>query len=295
MFLKTNYILIIIFLTLLCLPFYGFVQTINAETHDSTIFVVMNKTQINKQYFKSYILDTRDIFTSPTRWNTKQWLTFGGLSASFSILLKVDDDIQKFVQENRSNKLDNISANYLEPWGSGLYSMSTMALFYIYGSAFQKERLKKVALLGAKAYAVTGFMVLFPKYFLGRHRPYNDNPPNPYSWNGFSFKGRSFVSGHTTSIWSVATIVASEYKDKPIVPVISYTIATLSGLSRIYDNKHWLTDVIGGAFFGYAMGKLIYNKNNWKLKVSAYSTGKNFGVFMSYPLSERNVTLNYTL
>lgn len=286
MLLKNNYILVIIFLILLCMPFHGFVQTTNVETHDSTLFIVKNKTQINRQYFKSYLLDTRDIFIAPARWNTKQWLTFGGLSFSFSFLIKYDDNIQKYVQNIRTPTMDNISKNYLEPWGSGFYSMSTMVLFYLTGTALQNERLKKVALLSAKTYLVTGFMVLFPKNLLGRHRPYQDNPPNPYSWNGF-LGGRAFVSGHTTSIWSIAAIVASEYKDKPIIPVISYTIAVLSGGSRIIDDEHWLTDVIGGAFFGYAMGKLIYNKNNWKLKVSPYSTGKNFGIFMSYPLSER--------
>jgi len=252
--------------------------TADSLNNDSTYFV-----KINKQYLKSYYFDTRDIIISPTRWNNKQWLTFSGLALSFPFLLRYDDDIQKYVQKRRTSSMDRFSANYLEPWGSGYYSMSTMALFYLYGSAFKKNRIKKVAMLGVKTYIVTGFMVLFPKNLLGRHRPYQDNPANPYSWNGF-LGGRSFVSGHTTSIWGVSTIVASEYKDKPLVPVICYTIASLSSFSRIYDNKHWLTDVLGGAFFGYAMGKLIYNANNWKLKVIPYSNGNNVGLDITYPL-----------
>lgn len=245
--------------------------------------VAGKSVRINTQYFKSYYLDTRDIFLSPGQWSRKQWLTFSGLSVSFSVLLRYDDEIQQFAQEHRTNQLDRISAKTLEPWGSGYYSMGTMGLFYLYGSLFHKERMQKVALLGVKTYLVTGFMVLFPKNLLGRHRPYQDNPPDPYSWNGF-LGGRAFVSGHTTSIWSVATIVASEYQDKFLVPVVSYSIATLSSLSRIYDNKHWFTDVLGGAFFGYAMGKLIYNRNNWKIKIEPQVYPDFSGIYLYYLL-----------
>jgi hypothetical protein len=32
-----------------------------------------------------------------------------------------------------------------------------------------------------------------------------------------------------------------EYKDRPLVPLISYSAATLIGLSRITENAHWIT------------------------------------------------------
>jgi membrane-associated phospholipid phosphatase len=41
------------------------------------------------------------------------------------------------------------------------------------------------------------------------------------------------------------------------VPVVSYSVASLVGLSRIYDNKHWITDVVAGAAIGTLVGNMV--------------------------------------
>ena len=70
-------------------------------------------------------------------------------------------------------------------------------------------------------------------------------------------------SGHTTSIFTIATVVAYEYSDKLWVQILAYSIATMTALSRTYDNVHWSSDIFVGAAFGFAMGKLIVKSNNW--------------------------------
>jgi membrane-associated phospholipid phosphatase len=53
------------------------------------------------------------------------------------------------------------------------------------------------------------------------------------------------------------------YQDHKWVPVVSYSIATLVGLSRIYDNAHWASDVMAGAAVGFLSAKAmngIYRK-----------------------------------
>src|SRR6185369_1691468 len=67
----------------------------------------------------------------------------------------------------------------------------------------------------------------------------------------------SFPSGHTIAAFAAATVFAREYKDKPIVPIIAYSAATLIGLSRITENAHWISDVFAGAAIGYFTGRLI--------------------------------------
>ncbi|HUZ57720.1 MAG TPA: phosphatase PAP2 family protein [Hanamia sp.] len=69
----------------------------------------------------------------------------------------------------------------------------------------------------------------------------------------------SFPSGHSTVAFAVATVFASEHKDKPEVPFIAYTAASLIGISRFTENKHWVTDVVTGAAIGYLSGKLVVN------------------------------------
>ncbi|HVA99580.1 MAG TPA: phosphatase PAP2 family protein [Bacteroidia bacterium] len=222
-------------------------------------------SKINKAYFKSYFTDTRDIILSPFHWNTKQWITVGATGAIASALIFTEDqNIHNLFQRNRSDLTNNISKYGLEPWGRGIYSMGTMAIFYSYGLLAKNNHAKETALLGLKTFIITGIGVNVAKYIPERDRPYVSD--NPFMWYGPEFrKGDfSFPSGHSTSVFAMAAIVASEYHEYKIVPVIAYSIASLTALSRINDNKHWASDVFTGAVFGWAMGKLIYRNSHSK-------------------------------
>lgn len=246
-----------------------------------------------KSYFKSYLTDTKDIVVAPFHWNSKQWLATAVITGAGAILYTQDLAIHDVFQKNRNTDVDNISKYGLEPWGSGKYSMGTMALFYLYGVAAKNERSQRVALLGVKTYLITGLLVNVSKELIHRHRPYqaegealaNNTKISPYTFGDYSSTAyTSLPSGHTVSIFAVATIVATEYKDKIAVPIAAYTIAGLTGLSRINDNKHWASDVFLGAAFGYGMAKLIYNKNNWGITIAPYSDSQHTGLLMQIPV-----------
>ena len=80
--------------------------------------------------------------------------------------------------------------------------------------------------------------------------------------------GTSFWSGHTVGAFAVASAIAESYNDKPYVAYISYGIASLTGLSRIHDEKHWPSDVFVGAVVGSQIGKYlvrIHRNSNYNL------------------------------
>ncbi|MBU0764057.1 MAG: phosphatase PAP2 family protein, partial [Bacteroidetes bacterium] len=245
------------------------------------------RATINAAYIKSYWYDTRDIAVSPLTWSRGEWIAAGSVIAATALMTTQDAGIQKFAQLNRNETTDRITKYGLEPWGSGFYSIPLMGVFYLHGLVFDNQRSKKTAMLAAKGYIISGILVNVPKYLLNRHRPYNDDPPDPMLFNGM-FAGKfykSMPSGHTTSVFTVAAVIASEYRDKWYVPVISYTIAGLTGLSRIHDNKHWASDVLAGAAFGWAMGKLVHSRNNWGVKVGLYTGEKASGMTLVCPLN----------
>lgn len=69
----------------------------------------------------------------------------------------------------------------------------------------------------------------------------------------------SFPSGHTAEAFLSATFLFEEYKNVSIwYGVGGYLVAGTVGALRIYNNKHWLSDVIGGAGFGIASAELTY-------------------------------------
>ena len=89
----------------------------------------------------------------------------------------------------------------------------------------------------------------------------------------------SFPSGHTATAFAGAEFMWQEYKDVSVWYGISgYIVATGTGFFRIYNNKHWLTDVAAGAGIGILSTKVAYwifpyvNKHIFKSKKNI-STG----------------------
>nr|WP_321410495.1 phosphatase PAP2 family protein [uncultured Carboxylicivirga sp.] len=69
----------------------------------------------------------------------------------------------------------------------------------------------------------------------------------------------SFPSGHTATAFVGAEFLMQEYKDVSIWYGISgYIVATGTGLFRIYNDRHWLTDVAAGAGIGILSTKIAY-------------------------------------
>lgn len=69
----------------------------------------------------------------------------------------------------------------------------------------------------------------------------------------------SFPSGHTANAFVGAEFMWKEYKDiSPLLAASGYLVAGATGLLRMYNNKHWLSDVVAGAGIGVASTRLAY-------------------------------------
>lgn len=69
----------------------------------------------------------------------------------------------------------------------------------------------------------------------------------------------SFPSGHTATAFMTATMLAKEYGHKsPWIGIGAYSVATATGLMRMANNKHWLSDVLTGAGVGILSTELGY-------------------------------------
>lgn len=69
----------------------------------------------------------------------------------------------------------------------------------------------------------------------------------------------SFPSGHTATSFMGAEFMRMEYKDvSPWYGVYGYAVATATGVLRMYNNRHWLSDVVAGAGLGILSTKAAY-------------------------------------
>jgi membrane-associated phospholipid phosphatase len=106
--------------------------------------------------------------------------------------------------------------------------------------------------------------------FLGRARPFvvdstrersGDDQYDFKIFKGFSsYDYRSFPSMHAMASFAVASALAQEmrYRDargRQVVTPVLYTVAAIPGLSRLFLNEHWTSDVALGAVIGIVAGQ----------------------------------------
>lgn len=107
----------------------------------------------------------------------------------------------------------------------------------------------------------------------------------------------SFPSGHTATAFMAAEFLYQEYKDVSVwYGVAGYTVAAATGYLRMYNNRHWLTDVATGAGIGILSTKIAYwvhpvikktffkNKNEASACVLPYFNGDQLGLALSMKL-----------
>jgi membrane-associated phospholipid phosphatase len=245
------------------------------------VFAQIDTIRLNKAYFKKYWTDTKSIATAPARWQQRDWIKFGILVSGTASLTLADQSVADFFQSHQTKTESYISRNILEHFGAE-HSFIVMSGMITYGILAKKERSISTALLALESFALASLVTRIPKTLAGRERPDNWQGYGPYAFNG-PFHGTSFPSGHTTASFAVASVLATQYRDSKWIPVAAYSVATLAGLSRIYDNRHWLTDVIGGAVVGTLVGNLVSHRSaDSKLTFSPYGNRNFQGVKMSY-------------
>jgi len=143
---------------------------------------------------------------------------------------------------------------------------------YIIGRVGHHEHAADLGLHAGEAIVVALGTTFFIKGLAGRARPFVVNDTNPYD---FKFGGgftdtenrSSFPSGHATAAFAMAAATTAETSRwwpgsaRYMAPLL-YGAATLTGLSRMYDDDHWASDVLFGAAIGTFSGWKVVRYNH---------------------------------
>lgn len=235
-----------------------------------------------KNDLKNFFKVGGDVFSSPAHFETKGWLrttaVLGITSASFFI----DKEIKEFALSNRSSfadalfKIDDIY--HIE------FITASIAMLYIYGVSAKDTDVRTLGLKLTEATAYSASITLFGKFLLGRKRPTNNDDPYYLSPFSTTWELMSLPSGHTTLSFAYSTVMASAYNNF-FWKFGWYSLATLVGAARIYNNEHWFSDVLLGSAIGYFVGEFVNNHyTNQKEKDSLTSNGAipNFSISFGF-------------
>jgi membrane-associated phospholipid phosphatase len=137
---------------------------------------------------------------------------------------------------------------------------------YIYGRAGRSPASAELGLRTLEsigAAEITGYLI---KGVVGRSRPYVTSDTNSHEFHlGDGFRGgdhASFPSGHASTAFAAASAASQEisylwpHASHLWTPLL-YTTASLTGLARVYEDKHWASDVLAGAALGTIMSTIV--------------------------------------
>lgn len=251
--------------------------------------------ETTKITFRTYFVllgsDFKQQITSPLHLDRKTWIKAGAVALFAGGLTLLDEPIQQAALRQRKYKSVVNVSKYVTNTG-GLYETYTLAALGAYGFLFKNEKIKTTTFLATQSYITAGVIETFAKFLTGRQRPSYTPEGAGEAEPGFKgpFKGvsSSFPSGHTTVAFAAATVYAKEYANKPLVPILSYSAATLIGLSRISENKHWASDVFVGGLLGYLCGRQVVNNYHRYAKIENEKVRKSH---LSLNLNNLNGTM----
>jgi len=171
---------------------------------------------------------------------------YGVIGIGNDQLLSFNHQIKSEVTEDIDEKITIDDFSQYAPAAS-VYSLNA---FGVKGKNNMRDR----SVIFVTSYAIMATTVLGLKSIVHEERP--DGSSN-----------NSFPSGHTATAFAGAEFLWQEYKDKSIwYGIAGYAVATGTGLFRIYNNRHWLTDVAAGAGIGILSTKLAYWMNPYITK-----------------------------
>lgn len=166
-------------------------------------------------------------------------LSYGFLSLKSALLQQANHEIQEEIQEHSAGFRTNFD-NYLQ--------FAPAAAVYALNASGVKGRhnLKDRSIILGTSFILSTAAVFALKKITHQLRP---------DYGGYS----SFPSGHTSTAFTGAEFMLQEYKGySPLLRYSGYVMAAGTGVLRMYNNRHWLSDVITGAGVGILSTKLSY-------------------------------------
>jgi len=224
--------------------------------------------------------DTKLYFTSPLRWDTQDWLFFGGALAAIGAAHQYDGNVRRhFV--GQSPVLDGKDTHSLR---DAVPAAAVLLGTWAYAGLTDDYQGHREAFTMLEAALFSTVTAEGLKFAAGRARPNETNRVD--DWRA---GGSSFPSLHATAAFAIGTVLAESGNDdyRWVRRVLGYGIAGATAYIRVKDNVHWMSDTVAGAALGAATARFAMNRREARYRPLDVAVGPAQGGGFS-------VSLNYT-
>ena len=226
-----------------------------------------------------FLNDAGAFFTLPLHLSSTGWLYGAGITASTFLLISIDEEVKESVGRKTIQSLNNDIWDISTSYGVTTYASIFSGGVYAAGLISGNNDIRITGRLMLESLTYSGITVILIRYLAGRVRPY-------YNEGAWKFKGfqtnnefQSFPSGHTVVAFGFSTILA-ERIDQLWSRIVFYGLASLTGFSRVYNNQHFLSDVVIGGLIGLGAGLFVINREKER-ELSKPDEGR-FSIFPTF-------------
>lgn len=218
--------------------------------------------------------------TSPIHGSVDDWMKFGIVMGGSAAFLPIDDDLDQWIVDHEGTALLEATKPFrkgpIKHLGSGSIATRWSAITWGAGvltSAVGQEpwgRTLRDAGMGCVASVQTSALFRHFLYeYVSRERPLiAEGDQYTFDVPGGEHDYHSFFGGHGANAMACATLIAERFDIGGWGEVAMYTVATGVGLGRVAERKHWVSDAVLGAAFGYAIGKTVAARSRGRARAS---------------------------
>jgi hypothetical protein len=208
-------------------------------------------------FFRELANEEKAIWLSPAKIRKKDLSWLVPLAAGTGILITYDRDLSGEIREDGGVAKTSRIVSHL---GDGYSSFGGAGAIYLIGKISHNQRASETGEIGLRALMHSAAVATALKVVTNRQRP-NEAEGAGRFWASQSRLDSSFPSLHASTTWALATVIAEEYSDLPIVRWGAYGWASVVSVSRVTGKRHFTSDVLVGAVIGHLIGRFVARRD----------------------------------
>jgi len=225
--------------------------------------------------------------TAPASFSAGDWLCAGALAAGTGALFAADQPVRDWIQRQSYSYTLHKTSYYGTFAGKAGFAAVADAALYATALLLDADSLRVTARLMGEAMVFGGAVTFLLQFTAGRERPFLHHGSMTFRPGQFDNIHQSLPSGHTMIAFACMTVVA-ERSENILWKIAAYTAASVAGLSLMYRDLHWASDVFAGAAIGTITGQYVCTRERGR-DAAAHAEAKHLrigpapgGVSVSY-------------